>query len=253
LYTRYASLLGRTVLITGGGSGIGAALVEAYVATGAKVAFIDIQDEVSAALAERLAKGADHPPLFIHCDLVDIAALEAAIERIRRELGPIRVLVNNAGNDTRHATDAVTPDYWDEVMALNLKHQFFASQAVRAQMREAGGGSIVNFSSIAWMRGAVGLVAYTTAKAATVGMTRSLGAELGAEGIRVNAIAPGAVITERQLELWYTEEQARALAERQAIPSRLLPEHIAAMALFLGADDSRMITKQTFIVDAGML
>lgn len=249
---RYPSLEGRTVLVTGGGSGIGAAMVESFAANRAKVAFLDIDVAASEALVA-LLRAVPHPPLFIACDLVDIEALQRSIERVRDELGPIAVLVNNAANDERHDLDALTVDYWDRAQAVNLRHQLFAAQAVRPQMRQLGGGSIVNLTSIAWMRGTVRMVAYTTAKAAIVGLTNSLAHELGPENIRVNAIAPGAVITERQLRLWHSEEQVEAFVARQCLKRRLLAEDVARMTLFLAADDSAMITKQTFIVDGGLL
>ena len=250
-FAHYPSLNGRVVFITGGGSGIGAALVEAFAAQGARVAFVDILEAESKALAVRLAEGVA-PPHFILCDLLDIAALGAAIEEARRRLGPIGVLVNNAGNDTRQAADAVTEADWDRAMGLNLKHQFFAAQAVRAQMREIGGGAIVNFSSIAWMGGMARLAPYATAKAAIVGLTNSLAREFGPDNIRVNAIAPGAVITERQRRLWISDSDLNAIVARQCLNRVLLADEIARAALFLAADDSAMITKQCLIVDAGL-
>jgi NAD(P)-dependent dehydrogenase (short-subunit alcohol dehydrogenase family) len=250
-FARYPSLADRVVLVTGGGSGIGAAMVEAFAENGARVAFVDIQDAPSHALIEKLAS-ARHRPRFIHCDLTDIAALRAAVATIRAEIGPVAVLINNAANDDRHAIDEVTPEYWDKAMNVNLRHQFFAAQAVRPQMRELGGGAIVNFSSIAWMFGGADFVAYSTAKAGVIGLTNSLARAFGPDNIRVNAIAPGGVVTERQLRLWYSEEQADAMAQRQLIRKRLLPDEIARAALFLSADDSRMITKQCLVVDAGL-
>jgi NAD(P)-dependent dehydrogenase (short-subunit alcohol dehydrogenase family) len=250
-FARYPSLADRVVLVTGGGSGIGAAIVEAFAENGARVAFIDIQDGPSQALVEKLAS-ARHRPRFIHCDLTDIAALQAAVATIRAEIGPAAVLINNAANDDRHAIDEVTPEYWDKAMNVNLRHQFFAAQAVRPQMRELGGGAIVNFSSIAWMFGGADFVAYSTAKAGVIGLTNSLARAFGPDKIRVNAIAPGGVVTARQLRLWYSEEQADAMAQRQLIRKRLLPDEIARAALFLSADDSRMITKQCLVVDAGL-
>ena len=239
------------VLVTGGGSGIGAAMVEAFAGQGARVAFVDVQEEVSRELVDRL-KDAAHGPLFIPCDLTDLDALRRAIDRVRKELGPIGVLINNAARDDRHEVADVTPDYWDRAMAVNLRHQFFAAQAVHSQMRERGGGSIINFSSVAWMSGAAALVVYATAKAGVIGLTNSLAREFGDDNIRVNAIAPGGVVTERQLRLWFSEEQMDEMAARQAIKRRLMPEEIARTALFLAADDSRMITKQCIVVDAGM-
>jgi NAD(P)-dependent dehydrogenase (short-subunit alcohol dehydrogenase family) len=251
MFARYPSLADRTALITGGATGIGAAMVDAFARSGARVAFLDVQEAPSRALVERLGDAA-HRPLFLACDLRDVASLRQAVERVRAELGPVAVLVNNAANDERHDLDAVTPGYWDESMAVNLRHQFFAAQAVRSQMREGGGGSIVNMSSIAWMGGGTRMIAYSSAKAAVVGMTRSLAEELGPEDIRVNAIAPGAVITERQRRLWLDEAQVEAIVARQCLKRTLLADEVARLALFLAADDSRMITKQTLVVDAGL-
>ena len=250
-FATYPSLAERTVFVTGGGSGIGAAIVTALAGQGAKVAFVDVQGEASKALVASLSD-ARHHPLFIPCDLVDIDALRAAIEQVRTRLGPIAALVNNAANDDRHDVDTVTPDYWDRAMNVNLRHQFFAAQAARPQMRELGFGSIVNFSSIAWMGGGTRMIAYSSAKAAVVGMTHSLAREFGPDNIRVNAIAPGAVITERQLRLWMTEADADQLAQRQCIRRRLTADEVARTVLFLAADDSRMITKQCLTVDAGL-
>jgi len=247
----YPSLKDRVVLITGGASGIGAAMVEAFVAQGAAVAFVDILAEEAQALAQRLQE-IGKPPLFIYCDLTDMPALAKAIEQVRAELGPIQSLVNNAANDWRYDVDEVTEDVWDGAIAINLKHQFFAAQAARKQMRERGGGSIINFSSIAWMAGAPRLSVYATAKAGVVGLTNSLAREFGADNIRVNAIAPGAVITERQMKLWHSEADVKAMVSRQCIRRTLIAEDVAKLALFLAADDSAMITKQCIIVDGGL-
>lgn len=244
----YPSLQDRAALITGGASGIGAELVRQFAQNGARVTFLDIQDEPAAALVQELAS-CRHAPRFAHCDLTDIEALRGVIAEVQE---PITVLINNAGADTRHQSDEVTPDYWDRTLALNLDHQFFACQAVRPQMRAAAGGSIINLSSIAWMHGGHNVVAYSAAKAAIVGMTHSLAREYGADGIRVNAIAPGAVITQRQLDLWYSEADVDAIVARQCLKERLLAGDIARMALFLAADDSRMITRQCYVVDAGL-
>ncbi len=250
-YARYPSLADRVVFVTGGGSGIGAAMVAAFARNDARVAFVDIDTAASDALVGELGD-CRHVPLFIACDLTDIAALRAAITQAHMQLGPIAVLVNNAANDDRHEVDAVTPDYWDRAMAVNLRHQFFATQAVRPQMQSLGHGSIINFSSIAWMGGGVKLIAYTSAKAAVVGMTRSLAREFGDDNIRVNAIAPGAVITERQRRLWLSETDVDEIVRRQCLRLPLLADEIARTALFLAADDSRMITKQCIVVDAGL-
>ena len=252
-FATYPSLAGRVVLVTGGASGIGAEMVRQFAQSGARVAFLDIQDEAGHALVADLAAPGVHAPLFLHCDVTDIPALRATIDEVRAALGPITVLVNNAGNDQRHRSHEVSPESWDRTLALNLDHQFFACQAVRPQMRGVGGGAIVNLSSIAWMGGgAANLVAYSAAKAAIVGMTNSLAREFGEDGIRVNAIAPGAVITPRQLELWYSEADVDALVARQCLKERLMAVDIARMALFLAADDGRMITKQCLVVDAGL-
>src|SRR5271163_92455 len=250
-FARYPSLHDRVVFITGGGTGIGAAMVEAFVAQGASVAFADIAHEASHALVERLAGGPQRP-LFLPCDLTNLAELETAMEETRQRLGPIAALINNAANDQRQDADEATEEDWDRTMAVNLKHQFFAAQIARRQMREIGGGSIVNFSSTAWMVGVARLSVYSTAKAGVVGLTRSLAREFGPDNIRVNAILPGAVVTERQRRLWLSEADVQAIIARQCLPKILVAEEIAHMALFLAADDSRMITKQGFIVDAGL-
>jgi NAD(P)-dependent dehydrogenase (short-subunit alcohol dehydrogenase family) len=250
-FARYPSLADRVAFVTGGGSGIGAAIVQALAKQGARVAFVDILEDASHSLIQQLSD-LDHQPLFIQCDLTDIGALRQAIQRVYQELGPIGILVNNAASDERHEVDKVTPDYWDSAMDVNLRHQFFAAQAVRPHMQELGNGTIINFSSIVWVFGGAAFVAYATAKAGVVGLTNSLAREFGVDDIRVNAIAPGAVVTERQLRLWYTEQQADELANRQVIKRRLLPEEIARTVLFLASDDSRMITKQCITVDAGL-
>lgn len=250
-FAQYPSLQDRVVLITGGGSGIGAAMTEAFAEQGSRVAFIDIDEDASRSVAERLS-GARHPPRFHRCDLNDVTALQAAIAAIRQALGPVAALVNNAANDERHAVDAVTADYWDGAMNVNLRHQFFAAQAVRSHMQELGGGSIINLSSTAWMFGGSDFAVYATAKAGVIGLTNALARAFGDDLIRVNAIAPGAVMTKKQLRLWYTDETADAMAQRQLIKKRLLPDEIARAALFLAADDSRMITKQCLVVDAGI-
>lgn len=250
-FTRYPSLQDRVVFITGGASGIGAAMVEAFALQGARVAFVDILTAESHALVDKL-RPTGIPPLFIRCDLTDLAALEAAMQEVRGRLGAVQVLVNNAANDWRHDADEVTEEFWDRTLALNLKHQFFAAQTARRQMREGGGGSIINFSSIAWMGGAARLSVYATAKAGVVGLTNSLAREFGADHIRVNAIAPGAVVTERQKQLWLSEADIKAIVSRQCINRVLVAEDVARLALFLGADDSAMITKQCLVVDGGL-
>jgi len=251
-FATYPSLSGRVVLVTGGASGIGADMVRAFAANGARVAFPDILVEDGERLAAELADAA-HPPLFLACDVTDIPALQAAIVTTRERLGPIAVLVNNAANDERHRIAEVTPDYWDRSQDINLRPHFFAAQAVHPQMVELGHGSIINFSSIAWRAGADQMVAYAAAKAGVLGLTRALAKAFGPDNIRVNAIEPGAVITERQRRLWYpTPESVDAMVQRQALKTVLLGEEIARTALFLAADDSRMITKQAITVDAGI-
>jgi NAD(P)-dependent dehydrogenase (short-subunit alcohol dehydrogenase family) len=251
-FARYPSLAGRVVLVTGGASGIGADVVRAFAQQDAKVAFVDILDADAGALVEELS-GAKHKPLYLHCDLLDLAALKAAVAEIGRRLGAVGVLVNNAANDERHAIEDVTPEYWERSQGINLRPQFFAAQAVQPMMKELGGGSIINFSSIAWKGGAERMVVYGTAKAAVIGLTKALARGFGKDNIRVNAIEPGAVITERQKRLWYPDPaQIEAIVARQPLHRVLLGEEIARTVLFLAADDSRMITKQTFTVDAGL-
>jgi NAD(P)-dependent dehydrogenase (short-subunit alcohol dehydrogenase family) len=248
----YPSLAGRVVFVSGGASGIGADIVRAFARNRARVAFVDLQREAGAALASEMAADGE-APLFLEADVTDIPALQAAIAQTRERLGPIGVLVNNAANDQRHAVADVSVAYWDQCQNVNLRHHFFAAQAVHPQMRELGSGSIVNLSSTAWRFGAAEMPAYAAAKAAIVGLTRALARAFGPDNIRVNAIEPGAVMTERQRQLWYkTPESIEAMAQRQAIKSTLLGEEIARAALFLAADDSRMITKQSLTVDAGI-
>lgn len=250
-FARYPSLEGRVVFITGGGSGIGASMVEHFCAQGSSVAFVDIKVEKSLALAAGIEGAGGPKPLFIPCDLLDIEALRRAVAQTADELGPIGALVNNAAEDTRHDVEEVTVEYWDGRMAVNLRHQFFAAQAVVGQMKAAGGGSIINFGSISWIMGEGGMPGYTTAKAAVHGLTRGLARDFGADNIRVNTISPGWVMTERQIEMWLDEAAEMRIAERQCLREKLYPPDIARMVLFLAADDSRMCTAQNFIVDAG--
>lgn len=245
-FASYPSLRGRTVLITGGGTGIGASLVAHFVRQGAQVAFLDIAVEESRRLAASLAS-----PLFMECDLTDVSALRAAVAAVEARFGAIRVLVNNAANDDRHRFSDVTPEYWDRCMAVNLRHQFFAIQAVAARMAEAGGGSIINLSSIAWMIPSTGQPAYVTAKAAIVGLTRTMAHELGPQNIRVNAVLPGAIVTERQQRLWLTPEYTAQILQAQALRRSLEPADVARLVLFLAAEDSAAITSQSFVVDGG--
>lgn len=250
LSASYPSLKDRAILITGGATGIGATLVEAFVAQGAKVGFIDLAVAAGTELAEKL-RGAQHAPQFVAADLTDIAALREAIATLRGRVGPIQVLLNNAANDQRHRIEETTPESWDAGLAVNLKHQFFAAQAVLPDMKAAGGGSIINFGSISWMLKQGGMPAYTTSKSAVQGLTRSLARDLGPHGIRVNTLVPGWVMTEKQLQLWVDDQAKQEIAKGQCINQPLMPEHIAAMALFLAADDSAMCTAQDFVVDGG--
>lgn len=251
-FATYPSLAGRGVLITGGASGIGADLVRAFAGQGARVAFLDIQRGPAEALVADLSAAAA-PPVFLDCDLTDIAALRRAIAAARTAIGPIGVLVNNAADDRRHEIDALEPDDWDRAQEVNLRPHYFTAQAVHPDMQALGGGSIINFSSIAWRIGGADMAAYVTAKAAVLGLTQALARAYGRDNIRVNAIEPGAVMTEKQRALWYpTEASVAAMVEKQAIRRVLTGDEIARTALFLAADDSRMITKQAIVVDAGM-
>jgi NAD(P)-dependent dehydrogenase (short-subunit alcohol dehydrogenase family) len=250
-FARYPGLRGVVVLVTGGGSGIGAAIVEEFALQGARVAFLDVADDASARLVEDLSPRCPHAPTYLHCDLLDIAALKTAIAAIERRLGPVRVLVNNAASDDRHNFAEITPEYWDERMAVNLRHQFFATQAVAPGMAAAGGGSIINMSSIAWMIPSTGLPAYVTAKAGIVGLTRTLARELGGSNIRVNCVSPGAIMTERQRRLWMTPEYLAEIMQRQSLKRQLMPEEVARVVLFLAAEDSAGITGQNFVIDGG--
>jgi NAD(P)-dependent dehydrogenase (short-subunit alcohol dehydrogenase family) len=247
----YPSLKGRPVLITGGASGIGESIVEHFAAQEARVTFLDIQREAGVQLADRIAASGLDRPLFLPCNLTDIGALREAVIASATQNGPPLALVNNAGNDDRHKVEDVTPEYWQNRMDTNLRHQFFAAQAVRNGMRSAGFGSIICFGSISWFAGEANYIAYVTAKAAIGGMTKGLARELGPERIRVNCIVPGWVMTKRQIELWLDADGERQIAMRQCLPDKLMPPDIARMALWLAADDSRMCTAQNFIVDAG--
>lgn len=244
----YPDLATRTVFISGGASGIGAAFVRAFAAQGAAVAFIDIADEPADALAAPLGPRVR----YWHCDVRDIAALRAVLAEAARALGAITVLVNNAARDDRHGFDQVTPDYWDENLAVNLRHHFFAAQAVAPGMSAAGGGAIINMGSVSWMRGRPHMVAYTTAKAAIMGLTRTLARSLGADNIRVNSIVPGAILTARQQALWSTPEKEREFLDQQCLKYRLSEEDVARTALFLASEEARGITGHSLVVDAGL-
>ncbi|HEX7711812.1 MAG TPA: SDR family oxidoreductase [Sphingomonadaceae bacterium] len=245
----YPSLVAKKVIISGGGSGIGEGIVEAFVRQGAAVAFVDVLQDASEALLARLAD-APIAPIFIYCDITDCADYGAKIARIIERLGGCDVLINNAANDDRHKVSEVTPAYWDERMAVNLKHQFFAAQAVIPAMKAAGGGSIVNLGSISWHLGLPELTLYQTAKAAIEGLTRSLARDYGRDNIRVNTIVPGNVQTPRQMK-WYTPEGEAEIVSQQCLDGRIQPLDIAAMALFLASDDARYCTAHNYWVDAG--
>jgi len=241
----YPSLAGKRVVVTGGGSGIGAGLVEAFARQGAETIFVDVLERES---AELLAHLADMPvkPVFHRVDLTDIAALEGFFQ----SLGGIDVLVNNAGNDDRHSLNDITPAYWDERMAVNLRHMLFAAKAVALGMKERGGGAIINFGSISWHLGLPGLLLYETAKAGIEGMTRALARELGADNIRVTAVVPGNVKTPRQMK-WYSPEGEAEIVDQQCLKARITPEHVASLVLFLASDDGRMCTGHGYWIDAG--
>lgn len=246
----YPDLKSRTVLVTGGGSGIGAAIVQAFAAQGARVGFIDI-DQAGAASVLDNARSLNQSVHFEAADLRDTLALRRAIEQIRAHFGPITVLVNNAANDQRHDTEEVTPEFFDNCIAVNLKHQFFAAQAVLPDMKAAGAGSIINFGSISWMLGMGGMALYTACKSAVLGLTRSMARDYGPFNIRVNSIAPGWIMTERQLTHWVTPEAERMIDERQCLKRRLMPAEIARIALFLASDESSAMTSQSYIADGG--
>ena len=251
--TQHADLADRGVLISGGGSGIGAALVEGFARQGAKVSFIDIAREDSEALCARLDGAVAHRPHFFHTDIRDVAALKTSIDAAAEAMGRLDILVNNAARDDRHDLETVTADYWDENQAVNLRHQFFAAQAAAPHMRAAGGGAIVNFSSIAYLMNMGVFPAYATAKAGIIGLTKSLAGHLGPDNIRVNAILPGMVLTERQKRLWIDEAAVAGGIARQCLKRSLVAGDMVGPCLFLASDASAAITAQTLIVDGGML
>jgi len=246
---RYPDLAGRTVFVSGGGSGIGATFVTHFARQGCRVGFIDIDDAPSYSLVASLDSA---PVRYLRCDVRDVAALRDAIGEVERELGPIGILVNNAARDDRHAAAEVTPEYWDENMAVNLRHHFFAAQSVAPGMAKAGGGVIINMGSVAWLRGRPNLAAYASAKAAIAGLTRVLAREFGERNIRVNSIMPGAVDTERQRALWATPADEQRYLEAQCLKFRVSADDIARTALFLASDEARAITGQSIVVDAGL-
>ena len=252
-FASYPSLVGRSVFVSGGGSGIGASIVEHFAEQGAKVGFVDIDEPASRALVAKL-KEAGHPaPLFAKCDIRDIGAYQAAIAQMAGKLGDFTVLVNNAARDDRHTIDEVTPEFWDERIAVNLRHQYFAIQSVVPGMKKAGGGSIVNFSSVSYHAMTPRLSVYQSAKAAVIGMTRGLARDLGPDRIRLNAVTPGWIMTQRQIDLWLTPEAEAGLMAAQCLKEKVYPPDIARMVLWLAADDSRLVTAQNFVVDGGRM
>jgi NAD(P)-dependent dehydrogenase (short-subunit alcohol dehydrogenase family) len=253
LSVRHADLDGAAVLITGGGSGIGAALTFGFARQGAKVAFIDIAESASQALCEQVEEETGRRPLFLRCDLRDISALREAVAAAERAHGDATVLVNNAALDQRHDIDEVTPEYWDENQSINLRPHFFTAQSVTPGMMRAGKGSIINFTSTSYMINHPDMPSYTAAKAGIVGLTKGLAGRLGPHNIRVNAVAPGWVMTERQRELWVTPESLAAHVARQCLREPMAPDDMVGPCLFLASDASRMLTAQTLIVDGGVL
>lgn len=243
----YPSLQGKTVFITGGAMGIGEAFVKAFHGQGCKVAFVDLAKEAG----EKLAKSLGGAIWFRVCDVTDTTSLQDTVRAAGRELGPVTALINNAAHDERHKWEDVTPEYWDNRLAINLKHHFFAAQAAIPMMKDAGGGSIINMGSTSWKIGQGGMVAYTTAKSAMNGLTRSLARDLGPFNIRVNTLLPGWIMTERQLRLWVTPEGEQKIMEAQCLKRKLYPEDIAKVALFLASDEAGACTNQEFVADGG--
>lgn len=248
---RFTDLEGASVFITGGGSGIGAALTEGFLAQGARVAFVQRSD--ASGFAEEMGDKHGNTPLFLQCDITDIPRLRACIAEAGAAHGPVTALVNNAANDMRHKALEIDEEYWDWSQDINLKAYFFACQAVAPGMIAAGGGSIINFSSISYMMGNAGYVAYTTANSGINGMTRSLAREWGGEGIRVNALMPGWVLTDKQMEMWATDEGLAAHMERMCLKEHLKPEDIVGPCLFLASSTSRAMTGQALVVDGGVV
>ena len=250
-FASYPSLKDRVVFVSGGGSGIGASIVEHFCVQGARVGFVDLDEEASGALVESMRAQGRPVPVFRKCDIRETKAYQTTIGEIAAQLGPISVLVNNAARDDRHAIEDVTEAYWDERIATNLRHQYFAIQAVVPGMRRAGGGSIVNLSSMSFVAMTPNLSVYQAAKAAVIGMTRGLARDLGRDMIRVNSVMPGWIMTERQIKLWLTPQAEADLLRHQCLPEKLYPPDIARMILWLAADDSRLVTAQNFTVDGG--
>ena len=250
-FARYPSLAGKSIFITGGGTGIGAAVTESFAHQGAKTTFVDIDEQSSLALADQCAKEHGNRARFVPCDIRNIPALKQTIADTVAAQGPIDVLVNNAARDDRHAWDTVDEAFWDEFVAVTLKHMFFTTQAIAPEMAKRGGGSIINFGSISWKMKNGGYPVYTACKAAVNGLTNGAARDFGKQGVRVNTVVPGWVMTERQLKLWVTPEGEAAMDRSQCLAGRILPVDLARMVLFLASDDARMCSGQEFTVDAG--
>jgi len=248
----YPSLKNKVVLVTGGAEGIGESIVESFLEQGSKVAFLDKNNKLGNELVKKL-NNCDHKALFKECDLVDIIDLKKKIIEIRKELGPISILVNNAGNDERHNIDDVTPEFWDNRMHVNLRHYFFTSQSVYKDMKQIGSGSIINIGSYSWMLAQGGMPGYTTAKSAIMGLTRTLARDLGLHNIRVNCVVPGWIITKRQKDLWLTPEIEEETIKRQCIKRLLIPKDISKTVLFFASDQSSGISAQNYVVDGGIV
>ena len=246
----YPDLAGKVVLVTGGAAGIGAATVRYFAQQKSTVIFFDINDEAGTRLARELS-GQRLAAHFMHVDLTDIPALRAGVAQVRAAHGPIEILINNAAHDERHPTEEVTPEYWDDRLAVNLKHQFFAAQAVLPDMKSANQGVIINFGSVSWMAGQGGMAAYTASKSGVLGLTRSLARDYGPYNIRVNAIAPGWIMTERQIEKWLTPEGVAELMQRQCLKRKLMPDELAKFTVFLASDEASACTGQHYVVDGG--
>ena len=251
-FTKFAGLNGAVVLVTGGATGIGAAIVENFVGQGSRVVFLDINTQAGEELITQLKPGSEVAPEFVYADLRDLGSLKGIIESVQQRAGPVKILVNNAANDERHEMEEVTPEYWRDRLATNLDHYFFCIQAVAAAMA-AGGGSIVNLGSCVWRLAFPGMPAYATAKAAIEGLTRGLARSLGPRNIRINCVVPGFVRTKRQLERWLTPELEHVILEGQCLKRFVEPEEVAALVAFLASDDARSCTNQTFTIDAGWL
>jgi NAD(P)-dependent dehydrogenase (short-subunit alcohol dehydrogenase family) len=250
-HATYPGLRGRVALVSGGATGIGEAIVRAFAQQHARVVFLDVAEEAAERLCQGIAADGLDAPTYIACDVTDTAALRRAVDTVVDRFGTIDILVNNAANDTRHTIEEVTSETWDTMIAVNLKHQFFLTQAVLPAMRRAQAGSIINMSSISWMIPSTGLPVYVTSKAAIVGMTRTLAHELGPDNIRVNCVLPGAILTERQQRLWMTPAYEAEVMARQALKRHIQPDEVARLVLFLASDDSSSITNGSFVIDAG--